>query len=103
MSPYHEFLEYIVKALVDNPDDVHIVQTLDNFGVLLTLTVHADDMGKVLGKKGRIATEAIRPLVTAVGYKHGAKVSVKIDEPLGGKRYDEHAKKDLSEALEGLI
>lgn len=99
MTPYHAFLDFVIKAMVDHPEDVSIVETLDNHGVLLTLTVHRDDMGKVLGKEGRMVTEAIRPLVRAVGYKHGATVSVKVDEPVGGKRYDDHAKKDLSDVL----
>lgn len=101
MDPYYEFLDYLVKALVDHPEDVVIVQTHDNLGVLLTLTVHPDDMGKVIGKGGRIATLAIRPLLTAVGLKHNARVSLKIPEPIGGKRYEEH-NKELGEALRDL-
>ena len=86
MDPYHEFLDFVVKALVDHPEDVVIVKSVDNLGVLLTLTVHPDDMGKVIGRQGKIATQAIRPLLTAVGLKHNARVSLKINEPVGGKR-----------------
>ena len=89
MEPYHAFLDTVVKALVDHPEEVTIVQTVDNLGVLLTLTVHPDDMGKVIGRGGRIATQAIRPLLTAVGLKHNARVSLKINEPAGGKREQE--------------
>jgi predicted RNA-binding protein YlqC (UPF0109 family) len=89
MEPYHAFLDTLVKALVDHPEDVVIVQTVDNLGVLLTLTVHPDDMGKVIGRGGRIATQAIRPLLTAVGLKHNARVSLKINEPAGGKHEQE--------------
>ena len=88
MDPYYQFLDFVIKALVDHPDDVKITQTVDNLGVLLTLTVHPDDMGKVIGRNGRIATQAIRPLLTAVGLKHNARVSLKINEPEGGKRQE---------------
>ncbi len=101
MERDQEFLDYVIKALVDHPEDVVIVRSVDELGVLLTLTVNPDDMGKVIGKGGRIATQAIRPLLTAVGLKHNARVSLKINEPQGGKRYDEH-QKELAEALEGI-
>jgi predicted RNA-binding protein YlqC (UPF0109 family) len=78
MEPYHAFLDTLVKALVDHPEDVVIVQTVDNLGVLLTLTVHPDDMGKVIGRGGRIATQAIRPLLTAVGLKLCKKYQEKV-------------------------
>ena len=100
MEPYHAFLDTVVKALVDHPEDVVIVETKDNLGVLLTLTVHPDDMGKVIGRGGKIATLAIRPLLTAVGLKHNARVSLKINEPLGGKR--EQEVKSVEEVLESL-
>jgi uncharacterized protein len=100
MEPYHAFLDTVVKALVDHPEDVVIVESKDNLGVLLTLTVHPDDMGKVIGRGGKIATLAIRPLLTAVGLKHNARVSLKINEPLGGKR--EHEVRTVDEVLENL-
>ena len=100
MEPYHAFLDTVVKALVDHPEEVTIVQTVDNLGVLLTLTVHPDDMGKVIGRGGRIATQAIRPLLTAVGLKHNARVSLKINEPAGGKR--EQEVRPLEEVIDSL-
>jgi len=81
MEPEVEFLDYVVKAIVDHPESVKIVRTVDNFGVLLTLTVHKDDMGKVIGKGGKIATLAIRPLLHIVGLKNNSRVSLKIPEP----------------------
>ncbi len=99
-APYYDFLEYLVKSLVDHPEDVKIVQTVDNLGVLLTLTVHPDDMGKVIGRGGRIATLAIRPLLTAVGLKHNARVSLKIPEPIGGRREPEV--KSVDEVIDSL-
>ena len=101
MEPDHAFLDFVIKSLVDNPNDVVIVRSVDELGVLLTLTVNPDDMGKVIGKGGRIATQAIRPLLTAVGLKHNARVSLKINEPLGGKRFQEE--KTVEEALDGLV
>lgn len=79
-----QFLESLVKALVDNPDSVHTNRTVDEMGVLLTLDVHADDMGKIIGRSGNTA-KAIRTLLRVVGMKHDARVNLKINEPEGGK------------------
>ncbi len=80
-----EFLEYVVKGLVDRPDDVKITRTVDELGVLLTLDVHAEDMGKIIGKSGNTA-KAIRTLLRVVGMKNNARVNLKINEPEGGLR-----------------
>ena len=87
--PEQEFLTYLITSIVDHPEDVHITRTVDNMGVLLTLTVHPDDMGRVIGKEGKMAQLAIRPLLHAVGMKHNARVNLKINEPVGSKRIDE--------------
>ncbi|HEY4517117.1 MAG TPA: KH domain-containing protein [Candidatus Paceibacterota bacterium] len=84
MEQDQTFLEYVVKALVDNPVDVKIVRTLDEMGVLLTLTVHKDDMGKVIGRSGATA-KAIRTILRVVGMKHDARVNLKIEEPEGSE------------------
>jgi predicted RNA-binding protein YlqC (UPF0109 family) len=89
MEPEQAFLDYIIKAIVDHPDAVVITRTVDNLGVLLTLTVHPDDMGKVIGKGGKLASGAIRPLLHVFGMKHNARVNLKINEPVGGKREPE--------------
>jgi hypothetical protein len=81
----HAFLEYVVKALVDNPDRVEVTRSVDEMGVLLTLTVAAEDMGKIIGRDGNIA-KALRTLLRVVGMKHNARVNLKINEPAGGKR-----------------
>jgi len=78
-----QFLEQLVKALVDNPDSVKIDRTVDEMGVLLTLDVHADDMGKIIGRSGNTA-KAIRTLLRVVGMKNEARVNLKINEPEGG-------------------
>ncbi len=85
MERDQQFLEYIVKALVDNPDDVKINRTVDEMGVLLTLSVHKDDMGKVIGRSGATA-KAIRTVLRVVGMKNDARVNLKIEEPEGSER-----------------
>jgi len=84
MHEDQQFLEMLVKALVDNPDAVKINRTVDEMGVLLTLDVHAEDMGKIIGRSGNTA-KAIRTLLRVVGMKHDARVNLKINEPEGGK------------------
>lgn len=79
------FLEYIIKALVDNPDDVKVERRVDEMGVLLSLNVNSEDMGQVIGKAGSTA-RAIRTLVRIVGLKNHARVNLKIEEPEGSTR-----------------
>ncbi|MEZ4200379.1 MAG: KH domain-containing protein [Candidatus Paceibacterota bacterium] len=80
-----QFLETVVKALVDHPDAVVTNRTVDEMGVLLTLDVHAEDMGKIIGRSGNTA-KAIRTLLRVVGMKHDARVNLKINEPEGGSK-----------------
>ena len=94
-----QFLEYVVKSLVDNPDSDKIDRTVDEMGVLLTLTVHADDMGKIIGRQGNTA-KAIRILLRVVGMKHNARVNLKINEPEGGSR--SMVSKSVDEAIDDL-
>lgn len=79
-----EFLDYVIKSLVDNPKDVKVERKVDEMGVLLTLNIHADDMGKILGRQGNTA-KSIRTLLRIVGLKNNARVNLKIAEPEGGK------------------
>jgi len=83
MEKDKEFLEYVVKALVDFPDDVKIGRVIDQMGVLLTLDLNPADMGKIIGRKGNTA-KAIRTLLRVVGMKNNARVNLKINEPAGG-------------------
>src|SRR4051812_43375891 len=85
MEQDQQFLDYVVKALVDNPDDVKITRVVDEMGVLLTLSVHKDDMGKVIGRSGATA-KAIRTILRVVGMKYDARVNLKIEEPEGSDR-----------------
>lgn len=82
MERDQQFLEYVVKALVEHPEDVQINRTIDEMGVLLTLKVHQDDMGKIIGKSGATA-KAIRTVLRVVGMKNDARVNLKIEEPEG--------------------
>ena len=72
-----ELVEVIASALVDNPSEVVVTETETEEGIVLSLTVAPDDMGKVIGKQGRIA-KAIRTVVRAAGYKGDKKIMVDI-------------------------
>ena len=80
-----DFLEYVVKALVDNPNDVKIERTVDEMGVLITLSVNPADMGKIIGRQGNTA-KAIRTLLRIIGMKNNSRVNLKINEPEGGAK-----------------
>jgi len=80
-----EFLEYLVKSIVDHPDDVKVERKVDERGVLLSLKVHPQDMGQVVGRQGTTA-KAIRILLRIVGMKNNARVNLKIEEPEGSAR-----------------
>jgi predicted RNA-binding protein YlqC (UPF0109 family) len=72
-----QFVEYIVKSLVNNPDAVSINRTIDEKGVLLELTVHPEDLGRVIGKRGATA-QCLRTLLRALGTKNEARYNLKI-------------------------
>jgi len=77
-----EFVEMIVKAIVDNPKDVKTDRSVDERGVLIELTVNPEDMGKIIGKEGKTA-KSIRTLLRVLGAKSNARVNLKIVEPEG--------------------
>lgn len=72
-----QFIEYIVKSLVGNPDAVSIERRIDEKGVLLELTVDAEDLGRVIGKRGATA-QSLRTLLRALGTKNDARYNLKI-------------------------
>ncbi|HEY5695798.1 MAG TPA: KH domain-containing protein [Candidatus Saccharimonadales bacterium] len=72
-----QFVEYIVKSLVSHPDDVVVERLIDEKGVLLTLTVHPDDLGRVIGKRG-VTAQSLRTLLRALGTKNDARYNLKI-------------------------
>src|SRR3990167_9304981 len=80
-----EFLEYVVKTLVNTPDKVEVERTIDEMGVLLTLKVDPADMGQVIGRQGQTA-RALRTLLRVVGAKNNARVNLKIFEPEGARQ-----------------
>ncbi len=72
-----QFVEYVVKELVDNPDQVHIERSEDGRGVLLQLSVAPEDLGRVIGRHGATA-QSLRSLLRALGVKNGARYNLKI-------------------------
>ena len=85
MEQDQQFVEYVVKALVDHPEDVKTERVVDEMGVLITLHLNPQDMGQVIGRMGQTA-KAIRTLLRVVGAKHKARVNLKIYEPEGSMR-----------------
>ncbi len=79
-----EYVESIVKPLVENPDEVVTSRTVDEMGVLIQLTLNRNDMGKVIGRDGRTA-KSIRSLLRVFGSKQNARINLKIVEPDGGE------------------
>ena len=77
-----EFVEYVVRALVSNPDAVVVRRSVDDMGVLLELSVDPEDMGKVIGKAGATA-KSLRTLLRVLGSRNDARVNLKIIEPDG--------------------
>lgn len=99
-----QFLDYVVKGLVDHPESVKINRTVDEMGVLLSLDVHPDDMGKIIGRSGNTA-KAIRILLRVVGMKNNARVNLKINEPEGGRKSpssDSEKTKSVDDVMEDL-
>jgi predicted RNA-binding protein YlqC (UPF0109 family) len=95
-----QFLEYVVKSLVDKPEKVAVKRSVDDMGVLLTLSVDPEDMGKIIGRQGNTA-KAIRVLLRVVGMKNNARVNLKINEPEGGMRSPSFDR-SVDEAIEEL-
>ena len=85
MEQDQAFVEFVVKALVDHPEDVKTERVVDEMGVLITLHLNPEDMGQVIGRMGQTA-KALRTLLRVVGAKHKARVNLKIYEPEGSHR-----------------
>ena len=79
-----DFVEFIIKAIVNNPDAVRVTRTVDELGVLLTCKVAREDMGLLIGRSGSTA-KSIRTLARIVGMRNNARVNLKIEEPEGGR------------------
>ena len=94
-----QFVEYIVKTLVNNPDKVAVERKIDEKGVLLSLTVDPEDVGRVIGKRG-VTAQAIRVLLRALGTKQDARFNLKIvntDEEKAPVNHSEAAPSEASE------
>lgn len=85
MEKDKDFVEYIVKSIVDHPEDVRIERTVDEMGVLISLNINPADMGQVIGRQGMTA-KSIRNLLRVIGAKNNARVNFKIVEPEGSTR-----------------
>ncbi len=96
-----EFVEYLVKAIVNNPNDVKVERKVDEMGVLLILKVNPEDMGTIIGRAGATA-KAIRTLVRIVGLRNNARVNLKIEEPEGRAPRGKEEKKDVDKVVEDL-
>jgi uncharacterized protein len=83
-GPDKDFVDYVVKSIVSKPEKVVVTRTVDDMGVLLTLQVAKEDMGKVIGKGGQTA-KSIRILLRVIGSKENTRVNMKIVEPEGGE------------------
>jgi predicted RNA-binding protein YlqC (UPF0109 family) len=79
-APDYKFIEVVVKAIVNHPEDVIIERKVDELGVLITLRVNKEDMGQLIGKSGQTA-KALRVLLRVIGSKNNARVNFKIEEP----------------------
>ena len=86
-----QFVEYIVKTLVNNPDKVAVERVIDEKGVLLSLTVDPEDVGRVIGKRG-VTAQALRVLLRALGTKQDARYNLKIVNT-DGEGKEHHAEK----------
>lgn len=86
MEKDQEFVENVIKAIVNHPEDVKTERTIDERGVLITLHVNPADMGYVIGRSGQTA-RAVRTLLKIVGAKDNARVNMKIYEPEGSNRH----------------
>jgi uncharacterized protein len=80
------FVEYVVKAMVDHPEEVSSDRTVDEMGVLITLKVNQQDLGQVIGRQGQTA-KSLRTLLRVVGAKNHARVNLKIYEPEGSRKF----------------
>lgn len=79
-----EFVEYIIKNIVNSPEKVEVKRSVDELGVLLTVKVDPKDMGLLIGRSGSTA-KAIRILARIVGMRTNARVNLRIEEPEGGR------------------
>jgi uncharacterized protein len=93
-----EFVEFVVKQIVNNPNDVKVDRKIDEMGVLITLDVHPEDMGMIIGREGATA-KALRTLLRVIGAKNNARVNLKINEPEGSEKRERPEKRSIEEVV----
>ncbi len=86
-TPDKDFVEYVIKQIVAHPEQIEVSRSIDEMGVLITLKVAREDMGKIIGKSGQTA-KALRVLLRIIGSKNNARVNLKIVEPITGEEYN---------------
>lgn len=102
-----QFVEFVIKSIVNNPEAVTVTRSVDELGVLLTVKVDPKDMGLLIGRSGSTA-KAIRILARIVGMRNNARVNLRIEEPEGGRLASgllgskEGASRDVEEILGDL-
>ena len=94
-----QFVEYVVKELVDNPDQVSVTRTEDSRGVLLELTVAPEDLGRVIGRHGATA-QSLRTLLRALGVKNGSRYNLKIVDTDKNEAVGDNAMTDNDEIVD---
>ncbi len=97
-----EFLEFVVKSIVNNPSDVKVSRDVDEMGVLLTLKVNPEDMGQIIGRQGSTA-RAVRTILRVIGVKNNARINLKIEEPEGSRRTQEAAASDAKKGVDEVV
>ena len=98
MERDQEFVEIIIKEIVNNPDKVKVTRTVDELGVLLSVIVAPEDMGLLIGRSGSTA-KAIRTLARIVGMRNNARVNLRIEEPEGGRGPREPKSQSVDEVM----
>ena len=94
-----QFVEFVIKSIVNSPDAVQVTRTVDELGVLLSVKVSPDDMGLLIGRAGSTA-KAVRTLARIVGMRNNARVNLKIEEPEGSIRVKPEGKtKDIDDVV----
>jgi uncharacterized protein len=97
-----DFVEFVVKSIVDNPNDVQIERTVDEMGVLISLKINQADMGQIIGRQGSTA-KSIRTLLRVIGAKNNARVNFKIIEPEGSTRSRREDKSNNVSNVEDVV
>ncbi|HRZ95230.1 MAG TPA: KH domain-containing protein [Candidatus Moranbacteria bacterium] len=93
-----EFVDFVVRQIVNHPEDVKVERKIDEMGVLITLDVNPEDMGMIIGREGATA-KALRTLLRVIGAKNNARVNLKINEPEGSEKKARSDKRSIDEVV----